>query len=79
MSVLFLIFRDKKGVETLYYKVLIEGDHMGAGRSHDVTRYFKSDNLNALYRSLNKLSRIKSRSGLRSVREVIPVSRENFM
>ena len=79
MSVLFLIFRDKKGVETLYYKVLIEGGHMGAGKSYNFTRYFKADNLNALYRSLNKLSRIKSRSGLRSVREVIPVSRENFM
>jgi hypothetical protein len=79
LSLLFLIFREKKEVETLYYKVLIEGGHMGAGRSYDFTPYFKADNLNALYRSLNKLSRIKSRSGLRTVREVIPVSRENFM
>ena len=52
---------------------------MGAGRSYDVTLYFEVYNLNALYRSLNKLPRIKLRGGLRSVREIIPVSREDFM
>ena len=63
----------------MYYKILIESGHMGAGSSYEVTRYFEADNLNALYRSINKLPRIKSRGGLRSVREVIPVSSEAFL
>lgn len=62
----------------MYYKVMMEGGHMGAGKSYDMTRYFQADNLVSILDKLKKVSRLKGKGFSRSVKEIAAVSREEF-
>ena len=62
----------------MYYKVLMEGGHMGAGRSYDMTRYLQADNLISILDTLKKMPRLKVKGFSRSVKEIATVSREEF-
>ncbi len=63
----------------MYYKVLMEGGHMGAGKSYDMIRYFRAESVNAIYEELRTLPRLKSKGSGRSVKLIEPVSREEFL
>ena len=45
----------------MYYKVLMEGGHMGAGKSYDMVRYFKADNIGVVFDILKRFPRMKSK------------------
>ena len=62
----------------MYYKVLMEGGHMGAGKSYDMTRYLQADNLVSILDSLKKMPRLKAKGFSRSVKEITAVSCEEF-
>lgn len=62
----------------MYYKVLMEGGHMGAGKSYDMTRYFKADGLVSVLDILKKMPRLKAKGFSRAVKEIAAVSREEF-
>ncbi|MBE9503579.1 MAG: hypothetical protein IME96_05335 [Proteobacteria bacterium] len=63
----------------MYYKVLMEGGHVGAGKSYDMTRYFKADNIGSIYDLLHKMPRLKSKGLGKSVKLIQPVSEEEFI
>ena len=62
----------------MYYKVLMEGGHMGAGKSYDITRYLQAESLGSILDILKKMPRLKVKGFSRSVKEIAVVSREEF-
>jgi hypothetical protein len=62
----------------MYYKVLMEGGHMGAGKSYDMTRYLQADSLISILDILKKMPRLKVKGFSRAVKEIAAVSREEF-
>ena len=62
----------------MYYKVLMEGGHMGAGKSYDMKRYFQADSLISILDTLKKMPRLKVKGFSRSVKEISTVSRDEF-
>lgn len=63
----------------MYYKVLMEGGHMGAGKSYDMTRYLRADNLFSIFDILASMPRLKSKGVGKSVKLITPVSRDEFV
>ncbi len=62
----------------MYYKVLMEGGHMGAGKSYDMCRYFSVSNVGVIFDLLKKMPRLKSKGAGRSVKLIEPISKEEF-
>lgn len=62
----------------MYYKVMMEGGHMGAGKSYDMTRYFKADNLLTVFDLLATMPRLKTKGVSKSVRQIEQISEEEF-
>ena len=62
----------------MYYKVLMEGGHMGAGKSYDMCRYFSAGNIEAIFDLLGKMPRLKSKGVSSSVKLIAPISKEEF-
>jgi len=62
----------------MYYKVLMEGGHMGAGKSYDMTRYLQADSVISILDTLKRMPRLKVKGFSRAVREITAVSREEF-
>ncbi len=62
----------------MYYKVLMEGGHMGAGNSYDMCRYFSANNIAAIFDLLGKMPRLKSKGVSGSVKLIEPISKEEF-
>ena len=52
---------------------------MGAGKSYDMCRYFKADNLLSIFNLLDRMPRLKSKGAGRSVKLIEAVSKEEFL
>lgn len=62
----------------MYYKVLMEGGHMGAGKYYNMCRYFSVSNVGVIFDLLGKMPRLKSKGVGRSVKMIEPISKEEF-
>ena len=62
----------------MYYKVLMEGGHMGAGKSYDMCRYFSVSNVGVIFNLLKKMSRLKSKGAGRSLKLIEPITKEEY-
>ena len=62
----------------MYYKVLMEGGHMGAGNSYDMCRYFSVSNVGVIFDLLKRMPRLKSKGSGRSVKLIEPISKEEY-
>ncbi len=62
----------------MYYKVLMEGGHMGAGKSYDMARYLQADNLVSILDALKRMPRLKIKGFSKAVKEITAISREEF-
>ena len=62
----------------MYYKVLMEGGHVGAGKSYDMCRYFSVSNVGVIFDLLGKMPRLKSKGVGRSLKMIEPISKEEY-
>lgn len=62
----------------MYYRVLMEGGHVGAGKSYDMCRYFQAKDITAIFDLLGKMPRLKSKGFSKSVKLIETVSEEEF-
>ena len=62
----------------MYYKVLMEGGHMGAGSSYDMCRYFKAESISAIFNLLGRLPRLKKKGLTDAVKLVEQVSEQEY-
>ena len=62
----------------MYYKVILQFGHVGAGKSFEVVRYFKSDDVNALLSRLREQPCLKDKSTLKSISLVEEISAREY-
>ena len=61
----------------MYFKVVVECGHVGAGKSLETVRYWQAKSASHALLSASFLPRAK-RKNLSAVKSVIPISREEF-
>ena len=57
----------------MYFKLVMEGGHVGAGKSYDMVRYFEGDDIfSVLARSLHtpRLKKKESGGGIKLIKEI---------
>ena len=57
----------------MYFKLVMEGGHVGAGKSYDMVRYFEGDDIfGVLSRSFHtpRLKKKESGSGIKFIKEI---------
>jgi len=62
----------------MFYKIVIECGHVGAGKGFDVVRYFQGDNVQTVLASLKKLPRIKAKRTSKSVKLIKAISEKEY-
>ena len=63
----------------MYYRVLMEGGHLGAGKSYDMVRYFQADSLLSVFDILSHLPRLKAKGMSKSVKRIETVSKQEYV
>lgn len=63
----------------MYFKVVLEGGHAGAGKSFEMVRYFEAENAIVLLKYLESYPALKSKSTGGGITLVQPVSREEYL
>jgi len=62
----------------MYYKVLMELGHVGAGRSNEAVRYFEANNLGALLRTLKQYPGLKSKGRNKGILMLESINRQAY-
>ncbi|MBN2208070.1 MAG: hypothetical protein JW759_02070 [Candidatus Coatesbacteria bacterium] len=62
----------------MYFKVVVECGHVGAGKSIEAVRYWQAKSLSEALSSASALPRAKRKS-MRSVKSVIPISKREYV
>jgi hypothetical protein len=63
----------------MYFKVVLEGGHAGAGKSFEMVRYFEAENAIVLLKYFETYPALKSKSTGGGITLVQPVSREEYL
>lgn len=63
----------------MYFKVIMEGGHMGAGKSFEMLRYFEAENAIILLRYLENYPALKSKGSGIGISLVKPISRDEYL
>jgi hypothetical protein len=57
----------------MYFKLVMEGGHVGAGKSYDMVRYFEGDDIFGVFSQSFRTPRLKKKefgSGIKLIREI---------
>jgi len=57
----------------MYYKLVMEGGHVGAGKSYEMVRYFEGDNIFCVHAKSLHIPRVKKKAfggGVKLVKEI---------
>jgi hypothetical protein len=69
----------REGVrEMAYFKVVLKGGHMGAGKSYDLVRYCEARDIFSAYRGALSLSRVKKNPNGTSIYSVEMVPLDEY-
>ena len=61
-----------------YFKIVLKGGHMGAGKSYDMVRYYRARDMISAFTSAQSLSRAKKNANATSVYSIEPVPEEEY-
>lgn len=61
-----------------YYKVVLKGGHMGAGKSYDLVRYCQARDIVSAYNSALSLSRVKKNSNGTAIYSIEQVAVDEY-
>jgi hypothetical protein len=62
----------------MYYRLILEGGHMGAGKSVDMVRYFRSDDPVDLFSMAARAPRAKGKTFGTGVKLIEKITRDQF-
>lgn len=62
----------------MYFKVVLEGGHVGAGKSFEMVRYFEAENAIVLLKFLESYPALKFKSRGAGITLVKPISKEEY-
>lgn len=63
----------------MYFKLILENGHVGAGRALETVRYFRADSMVDVFGLAARLPRVKGKERGAGVKLVQPVSREEYL
>jgi hypothetical protein len=63
---------------TMYFKLILEGGHVGAGKALDTVRYFRAENTVDAFELANRVPRVKGKTLGTGVKLIQQVSREEY-
>jgi hypothetical protein len=63
---------------TMYFKLILEGGHVGAGKSLDTVRYFRAGSTLDAFDLANRVPRVKGKSFGTGVKLIQQVSHEEY-
>ncbi len=63
---------------TMYFKLILEGGHVGAGKALDTVRYFRAENTVDAFELANRVPRVKGKSLGTGVKLIQQVSIEEY-
>jgi hypothetical protein len=59
--------------QRMYFKLVMEGGHVGAGKSYDMVRYFEGDDIFGIMARTRHIPRLKKKefgSGIKLIKEI---------
>ncbi|UCF31894.1 MAG: hypothetical protein JSV26_05695 [bacterium] len=62
----------------MYYRMVIEGGHLGAGKATEMVRYFRSDDPVDLFSTAARMPRAKGKTFGTGVKLIERITREQF-
>ena len=63
----------------MYYKIIMEQGHMGAGKSFEMVRYLEADGLETLINRLRYFPASKAKGAGKSLKLLKSITREEFL
>ena len=63
----------------MYYKLILENGHIGAGKSLETVRYFSGENPVDIFDVASRIPRVKGKKGGTGVKLVQSVSRDEYL
>lgn len=70
---------ERREVPEMYYKMILENGHVGAGKSLETVRYFRGDDAVDMFTMAARVPRVKGKDRCTGVKLVQPVSREEYI
>ena len=64
--------------EKMFYKIVIECGHVGAGKGFDVVRYFKGNNAPDILAVARKMPRTKAKKTSNSIKLIKTISEKEY-
>lgn len=62
----------------MYYKIVMEAGHMGAGKSLEMVRYYRGSNILSMYEKAHAFPRVKKKERRRGVISIQQISRLEY-
>ncbi len=62
----------------MYYRLVLENGHMGAGKSIDTVRYFRAENPVDLFSAVARIPRVKGKGSATGVKLIEPITRDQY-
>jgi hypothetical protein len=63
----------------MFFKLILEAGHVGAGKSYDMVRYFKGKDILSVMESALKTPRVKKKEGGRSIKLIAPITESEYV
>lgn len=63
----------------MYYKLILESGHIGAGKSIETVRYFRGENTVDIFGIASRIPRVKGKNRCTGVKLVQSVSRDEYL
>ena len=65
--------------DSMFFKLVLEGGHIGAGKSYEMVRYFRGRDIMSVLDSALKTPRVKKKGGARGVKLIQPISEKEYI
>jgi hypothetical protein len=62
----------------VFFKLILAGGHVGAGKSYDMVRYFRANDIISVMDSALKTPRVKKKRGGQGVKLIQPISEREY-
>ena len=64
--------------DKMFYKIVVECGHVGAGKGYDVVRYFQGENVPDVLTVIKKMPRVKAKKTSKSVKLIKSITEKEY-
>jgi hypothetical protein len=63
----------------MYFKLVMEAGHLGAGKSCDMVRYFEGDNIFGVFARSRRIPRLKKKESGNGIKLIKEISQQEYI